>query len=407
MQGTQSTLREIGRRDARLKAWAYLPEGDPEPQAAPAQPLAGLLFGVKDVIDVKGMPTGCGASLRQTPPSLFDASCVAQLRAAGAVPIGKTVTAEYAFTAPGPTRNPWNPAHTPGGSSSGSAAAVAAGMVPMALGTQTGGSIIRPAAFNGVVGFKPTFGYVHRAGMAVMCDTLDTIGWFTRDVDLAARVADVFLPGPSGHSPATSELRVAVLPCRGATPLSIDAGHTLEQAAAALQPHCRQMDWLHPDEDIGVLRSLHARIMRYELARGLLPVWRSEPEALSAATVDGIRQGLGLSPAEYGDMQAMRSGIQRRWDERFADYDFILTPSAPGEAPEGLATTGSSIFNCIWSLLGWPCIHLPCALSSRGLPMGVQCVGRPGRDALLLQLARRVHPVIDQRGEKARHWPES
>src|SRR3546814_1289833 len=193
-----SWLRTSRDRDAERKACAYLPEGDgrddggsPEPPGERHQSWKGLLFGVKDVIDVQGMPTACGASLAQTPLSVFDASCVAQLRAAGAVPIGKTVTAEYAFTTPGPTRNPWNPAHTPGGSSSGSAAAVAAGMVPMALGTQTGGSIIRPAAFNGVVGFKPSFGYVHRAGMTVLCDTLDTIGWFTREVELAIQVANV------------------------------------------------------------------------------------------------------------------------------------------------------------------------------------------------------------------------
>jgi Asp-tRNA(Asn)/Glu-tRNA(Gln) amidotransferase A subunit family amidase len=403
----QSVLGTIRNRDTEIRAWTYLAEGaDIEQPANHPGSLKGLLFGVKDVIDVKGMPTACGASLANTPPSIFDASCVAQLRAAGAIPIGKTVTAEYAFTAPGPTRNPWNLAHSPGGSSSGSAAAVAAGMVPMAIGTQTGGSIIRPAAFNGVVGFKPTFGHVHRAGMTVLCDTLDTIGWFTRDIDLSIKVADIFLPGPPVSLPATSDLRIAVLPCESAALLSTEARNTLDQAVAALQPQCRHVEWVYPDEDVEVLRSLHASIMRYELARGLLPVWRSEPEALSASTVEGVQQGLRLRPDQYADMQAKRAEIQLRWYQRFAEYDFIVTPSAPGEAPEGLATTGSSVFNCVWSMLGWPCIHLPCVLSSKGLPMGVQWVAKPGQDALLLQLAQRLHPLIDQRGEKARHWPE-
>lgn len=403
----QSVLRTIRNRDTELKAWTYLAEAaDIEQPADDRGPLKGLLFGVKDVIDVKGMPTACGASLAQTPSSIFDASCVAQLRAAGAVPIGKTVTAEYAFTAPGPTRNPWNLAHTPGGSSSGSAATVAAGMVPMALGTQTGGSIIRPAAFNGVVGFKPTFGHVHRAGMMVLCDTLDTIGWFTRNVDLSIKVADIFLARPPERPPETSNLRIAVLPCESAALLSAEARSTLDQAAAALQPHCRHIEWVYPDEDVDVLRSLHASIMRYELARGLLPVWRTEPGALSAGTVEGIRRGLRLSPGEYADMQAKRAEIQLRWHRRFAEYDFIVTPSAPGEAPEGLGTTGSSVFNCIWSMLGWPCIHLPCALSSKGLPLGVQWVAKPGQDALLLQLARRLHPLVDRRGDETSHWPE-
>ncbi len=404
----QSVLRTIRDRDTEIKAWAYLAEGaDIEQPASAPGSLKGLLFGVKDVIDVKGMPTACGASLAQTPLSIFDASCVAQLRAAGAVPIGKTVTAEYAFTAPGPTRNPWNLAHSPGGSSSGSAAAVAAGMVPMALGTQTGGSMIRPAAFNGVVGFKPTFGHVHRAGMMVLCDTLDTIGWFTRDLDLSIKVADIFLPRPPERLPETSSLRIAVLPCESAAILSTEARNTLDQAVAALQPHCRHIEWMYPDEDVGVLRSLHASIMRYELARGLLPVWRIEPGALSASTVEGIRQGLRLRPDEYAVMQTKRAEIQLRWQQRFAEFDFIVTPSAPGEAPEGLATTGSSIFNCIWSMLGWPSIHLPCAFSPGGLPMGVQWVAKPGQDAVLLQLARRLHPLVDRRGEKASHWPET
>lgn len=406
MERLQSTLHAIGKGDADIKAWAYLPEtSDPDVTTGQHRPLEGLLFGVKDVIDVSGMPTGCGASLQQTLPCLFDASCVAQLRAAGALPIGKTVTAEYAFTVPGPTRNPWNLAHTPGGSSSGSAAAVAAGMVPMALGTQTGGSIIRPAAFNGVVGFKPSFGYVHRAGMTVLCDTLDTIGWFTREVELAIQVAEVFLPAPPKSLPATSDLKIAVLPCRSAAALDPDAQRTLEQVAATLEPYCKQVEWLHPDDDVDALLALHAGIMHYELARGLLPVWRSEPQALSSATVKGIEQGLHLSPGEYACMQAKRSEIELRWRQRFVDYDFILTPSAPGDAPEGLSTTGSSIFNRIWSLLGWPCIHLPCTVSSRGLPMGVQWVGLPGQDALLLQLARRLHALIDQRDEKARQGP--
>src|SRR5690606_16178893 len=159
-------------------------------------------------------------------PARFDASCVAMLRAAGAIPIGKTVTAEFAAVAPGPTRNPWRPTHTPGGSSSGSAAAVAAGMVPLALGTQTGGSIIRPAAFNGVVGFKPSFGRVPRTGMRVLCDSLDTIGWFTRDVGLCRQIAGVFMSAASGAAPIRADksgIKVALLPCLTAGPLSEEA----------------------------------------------------------------------------------------------------------------------------------------------------------------------------------------
>jgi Asp-tRNA(Asn)/Glu-tRNA(Gln) amidotransferase A subunit family amidase len=399
METLPSTLGAIARRDAKIKAWAHLSEVGPiEAPRGRQGPLEGMLFGVKDIIDVAGMPTACGAALRHTPPRPFDASCVAQLRAAGAVPIGKTVAVGYAFTAPGPTRNPWNPDHTPGGSSSGSAAAVAAGMVPMALGTQTGGSMIRPAAFNGVGGLKPSFGYVHRAGMTIVCDTLDTIGWFTRDVDLALEVAKVFLPAVPDDLPATSGLRVAILPCRSVAPLSPEAQRTLVDVAAGLEVLCGRVEWLHPDEDANALLALHAGIMHYELARGLLPVWRSEPSALRAGTIAGIQKGLRIDPSEYVDMQRRRAEIESLWRQQFADYDIIVTPSAPGEAPEGLSTTGSSIFNRIWSLLGWPCIHLPCAISSNGLPLGVQWVGKPGRDMALLSVARRLHAAIDRRG---------
>lgn len=403
----QSTLAAIARRDADIKAWVHLPEsGRIEAPCGAQRPLEGVLFGVKDIIDVEGMPTACGALLQQTPACRFDATCVAQLRAAGAVPIGKTVTAEYAFTVPGPTRNPWNLDHTPGGSSSGSAAAVAAGMVPMALGTQTGGSMIRPAAFNGIVGFKPTFGYVHRAGMAVLCDTLDTIGWFTRDVELALRVAQLFLPAPPEDPQPTRDLRIAVLPCRSIAPLSAEAQQTLEQVAADLQQVCGRVEWLHPDEDADALQALHAGIMHYELARGLLPIWRSEPQALRAGTIDGMQKGLRVNATQYGDMQRKRREIERRWRAQFADYDLIVTPSAPGEAPVGLTTTGSSVFNRIWSLLGWPSMHLPCALSSKGLPMGVQWVGKPGQDTTLLALAERLHASIDRRGAKPGPWAD-
>src|SRR5690606_37965655 len=165
-------------------------------------------------------------------PRPFDAVAVAQLRRAGAIPVGKTVTAEYAYVGPGPTRNPWNTAHTPGGSSSGSAAAVAAGMVPMALGTQTGGSMIRPAAINGIAGFQPSFGSIHRGGMTVLCETLDTIGWFTRDVALARRILGVLLPGHEASQwPADRLPRIALLPSRSLGTLSAGAEATLMQAA--------------------------------------------------------------------------------------------------------------------------------------------------------------------------------
>lgn len=418
MMEAQAYLDDIARRDQDIRAWSWLSTCTPEPvseaagpvsdAAGPvpgtvrAGPLAGLRFGVKDVIDVRGMPTCHGAALTDMPPARFDAACVAMLRARGALPVGKTVTAEFAVTAPGPTRNPWNTAHTPGGSSSGSAAAVAAGMVPLALGTQTGGSIIRPAAFNGVVGFKPTFGRVPRTGMNVLSDSLDTIGWFTPDVTLSRHVAEVFM-GPQAvsaegiASPATPEkLKVAVLPSLEAGPLSEGAMATLKRAAEDLANHGAQVEWLEDRELIAGALAAHAGIMGHEVSRGLLAVMQGEAGALRPQTLDFIRNGLEISAEEYLRQQERRLKLQEAWQQRISGYDFILTPSAPGAAPQGLSSTGSSIFNRTWSLLGWPCVHLPLA-DDDGLPVGVQCVGRPLGDLALLSLAEMLHPLLDRR----------
>ncbi len=395
---------DIARRDRDIRAWSWLAPRMSGPYTEPteASPLTGLRFGVKDVIDVRGMPTGHGAALRDMPPARFDAACVAMLRACGAQPVGKTVTAEFAVTAPGPTRNPWNLAHTPGGSSSGSAAAVAAGMVPLALGTQTGGSIIRPAAFNGVIGFKPSFGRVPRTGMNVLSDSLDTIGWFTPDVTLSRHVAKVFMGSKTSFQesvalPAAPEkLKVAVLPSLEAGGLSDIAMATLKHAAEDLAGHGAMVEWLEDRELITEALSIHAGVMGYEVARGLLAVMQGETEALRPQTLEFIRKGLDISPDEYLHLQERRLGLQEAWQQRCSAYDFILTPSAPGTAPPGHSTTGSSIFNRTWSLLGWPCIHLPLT-EDDGLPVGVQCVGRPHGDLALLSLAETLHPLLDRR----------
>lgn len=395
-------LSTIAQHDRSIRAWAYLAR-DAAAQAAPDshnEPLAGLSFGVKDVMEVRGMPTRHGAALEGVPPARFDAACVAMLRSAGAIPIGKTVTAEFAVTAPGPTRNPWRLEHTPGGSSSGSAAAVAAGMVPFAIGTQTGGSIIRPAAFNGVVGFKPSFGRVPRTGMQVLCDSLDTIGWFTPDVALARRVAAVFMGNLSGTArniQTVSGLRIAVMPAVEVGELSDDSTALLTLSAKRLTQQGAKVEW---PESAGLFRSalaIHAGIMRYELARGLLPVIQAEPAALRPQTLEVVEQGLSVTQEAYAQWQQQRRELQSEWQARFADFDLILTPSAPGTAPQGHSSTGSSIFNRTWSLLGWPSVHLPIGKGVNGLPLGLQCVGKPAQDMSLLALAETLHAVLDTR----------
>lgn len=377
-------------RDDAIHAWVWLAELDNAGPAAGA--LGGVGFGVKDVIDVAGMPTRCGSPATSSEPARWDASCVAQLRAAGAVPIGKTVTAEFAYVSPGPTRNPHQASHTPGGSSSGSAAAVAAGMVDFALGTQTGGSMIRPAAFCGVVGFKPTFGRVHRQGMTVLCDSLDTIGWFSSTVPQAQAVASVLLaegvPAAAQRCAQTRPPRVALLACDAIGTLEAASRQALDAGAARLRELGADIVTPDLDADLKTLLDLHARIMHAELARAMLPVARSpQADQLSPALRDAVTLGLAIPYAEYVQCQQTRDRLAREWLERFADVDVILTPSAPGPAPEGLQSTGSSVFNRVWSLLGWPALHLPTGKTASGLPVGVQWVARPDQDHALLAWA--------------------
>ncbi|WP_144636445.1 amidase [Bordetella genomosp. 13] len=369
------------RRDGDVRAWTHLAA---EAGAALAGPLAGVAFGVKDVIDVAGMPTRCGSEAIGGDPRDLDAACVAQLRQAGAVPIGKTVTAEFAYVTPGPTRNPHHLGHTPGGSSSGSAAAVAAGMVELALGTQTGGSIIRPAAFCGVIGFKPTFGRVHRQGMHVLCDTLDTIGWFTRTLEQAAATARVFLGATGEDTSIDRAPRVALLPARALGTLSPAAQAALDNHAALLREHGAHIIEPDCDADLIELLRVHGDIMLAELARGLLSLRMARPEGPTPALRNAMDRGLSITPVDYADLQQARTRLAQRWQDRFADVDVILTPSAPSEAPAGFATTGSSVFNRVWSLLGWPCVHVPTGKTPAGLPVGVQCVALPDRDLELL-----------------------
>ncbi|WP_171962140.1 amidase [Bordetella trematum] len=386
----QAALHAIAERDPVIEAfcWRQTP-ADPLPAPA-AGPLQGLAFGVKDVIDVAGMPTRYGSAAGEPEPRAFDAASVAQLRAAGAQPVGKTVTAEFAFTTPGPTRNPRNPAHTPGGSSSGSAAAVAAGMVDMALGTQTGGSMIRPAAFCGVVGFKPTFGRVHRGGMQVLCDSLDTIGWFTRDTAQSRAVACVLLSQSAPSQPLSRAPRVAVLACAGLGGLSPAAQAAFDGEIRRLQQAGAQVRAVALDEDVAELTWIHGRVMRYEIARGLLPVLQQRAALMSPASREVVAAGLAIGQPEYLAQQHRRAALARRWQDLFGDVDFIVAPSAPGEAPPGRQSTGSSVFNRLWSLLGWPCLHLPTGLGEGGLPVGVQWIGLPDGDLALLEWAQTL-----------------
>ncbi len=403
LEAARQSLAAIERGEADLRAWSHVMPAEAldalDPAAIAGGVLAGVPVGIKDVIDVAGMPTGHGAPALAAGTQAFDACAVGMLRAAGAIPVGKTVTAEFAFRTPGPTRNPHAPSHTPGGSSSGSAAAVAAGMVPVALGTQTGGSMIRPAAFCGVVGFKPSFGRVFRDGMKLTCESLDTIGWYANGVEDAQAVAQALLDEPDADDRADRTPTIAVQLGNPRAELSAEGRAEIARIQAVLGAHGVRCVSVEAERETARLLRAHDVIMHYEFARSLAPVVERRADAVSAALRQAVVEGLAIGAGQYREMRALQAELRHGWRRLYDGADAVLTPSTPGPAPRGLAHTGDASFNKIWSVLGWPCLHLPTAFNPAGLPLGMQLVGDWESDRALLALGRKLHHLLIQQGE--------
>jgi Asp-tRNA(Asn)/Glu-tRNA(Gln) amidotransferase A subunit family amidase len=391
---TRACLDRIAAREAVVGAWQYLDpdraiaEARQRDRSGPAGPLHGVPIGVKDLIDTHDMPTGYGSPIYEGQRPAADAACVALARAAGAVVIGKTVTTEFATFFPGKTTNPHNPAHTPGGSSSGSAAAVADGMVPLAFGTQTAGSVIRPASFCGVVGYKPSFGTICRAGVKPLSDSLDTVGVMARDVADASFFAAVLSDRPDLRlDGAVARPRIAFYRTpewREAGPDTIAA---LEHAAARLaRAGARTVEIAGPPEHGGLVEAQKI-VMDYESARSLSFERITRSRDLSASLRERIAIGLSHSGKTYDSARRTVMLAQAALPSLFGDFDALLVPAAPGAAPKGLGHTGDPIFNRPWTALHLPCITLPAWRSADGLPVGVQLVGRLGDDARTLRAA--------------------
>jgi amidase len=390
-----SCLERIAAREAAVGAWHYL---DPEAARAAARqcdrepprgPLHGLPIAVKDLIDTADMPTGYGSPIYQGHRPAADAACVALARSAGAVVIGKTVTTEFACFTPGKTANPRNPAHTPGGSSSGSAAAVGDGMVPLAFGTQTAGSVIRPAAFCGIVGYKPSFGTIPRAGVKMLADSLDTIGTMARSVADAAFFAGVVAGRPALRDPAPPPAPPRFGICR--TPMWDEAepstAAALDRARSALErAGARAAEIAVPPEHEG-LTAAQETIMGFELVRALAHERLQHSAELSPRLAQLLDAGMAVGADVYDAAQRETAAARNRLDVFFGPCDAILTPAAPGAAPAGLGYTGNPLFNRMWTLLGAPCVTVPALWGEDGLPTGVQLVGRVGDDAKLIGAA--------------------
>lgn len=394
---TRAFLERIEASEPTLKAFAHL-----DPDAAireatglsPARlggPLAGIPIGVKDVIDTADMPTAYGSNLYRGSQPVADASCVHLVRTAGAVVMGKTVTTEFATASPGPTTNPYNSAHTPGGSSSGSCAAVGAGVLPFAFGTQTSGSTIRPAAYCGVVGFKPSFGSIDRTGIKPLGESLDVLGLLARDVGDVALLASVMMRRSElAGIEAESSLRIGFLRTPDWARVDADYQVRLEDCVGLLG----NVADIGSDGWWADARWSQDAIFGWEVSAALAFERDRHPDRITEVTRNFLKGRAAFDYKDYLAAGLIRERLLGDAELVFGGCDILITPAALGGAPEGLAATGDPGMNTVWSGLGTPAITIPAGLSSKGLPLGIQLVGRPGKDESLIAAALWIEQQI-------------
>ena len=399
-------LARIDAREGEIQAWSHVAReaavtrARALDQSAHQGLLHGLPVGIKDLIATADMPTTYGSPIYAGHQTAHDASCVALARAAGAVLIGKTVTTEFATFQPNQTRNPHNPAHTPGGSSSGSAAAVADGMVPLALGTQTAGSLTRPAAYCGVVAFKPSFGGINRAGVKPLSDTLDTVGTLARSVPDAA----LFAAALSGRTDWLVRPLAQVLgrPLRVGLCHTYEWSHALPDTQAAMHKAASRivrtsgmaLQELRLPADFERLAQAQTQVQLAEQAQCLAYERLQHFERLSPRLQGIMNAGLAVTLAQYDQAQAWLARCRAQLADVFSDVDVLLTPSAPGAAPAGLDNTGDPIFCRIWTALHTPTVNIPAGHAANGMPVGLQVVGPMAGDALTLTAAHALQQVL-------------
>lgn len=395
-------LDRIAAREGEVGAFAYLDADRAMERARAADdkpatgPLHGVPFVIKDIIDTDDMPTSWGSDIFVDQLPAENAGCVRAFLTAGAIPIGKTVTTEFAYFRPGKTANPLNLAHTPGGSSSGSAAAVADYMAPLAFGSQTAASLIRPAAYCGVCAFKPTTGAFDLSGVMALAPSLDSLGVLARDpqdlVLARSLLTETPLPAPPDYSDTVPRISLMRGPhwqdgtiemrdvCRRAMRALSESGAETGEAA-------------HPPV-FAELTEAQKTVMGYETARCRADVYDAHYGAISDQFAQLIEDGKRVTDARYQAALATRDRANAMIDVIFSDCDALLVPSASGEAPEGLGATGDPMFSRMWNLLQLPCVALPLGVGPRGLPLGIQLIGRKGDDKKLLAIAGWVHGVF-------------
>ncbi|QJF51749.1 amidase [Roseobacter ponti] len=418
VQLVQSCLDRIAETDDAIHAWAHLDADAALAQAAECDrirqkglatgPLHGVPVGLKDIIDTRDMPTQRGTKIFEGRRPDEDARVVEMLREAGAVIMGKTVTTELAFVHANETRNPHNPEHSPGGSSSGSAAAVAAGQIPLAIGTQTNGSVIRPASFCGTFGFKPTRGMIPRTGVLQTSVSLDQLGTFGRTLGDVALLADVIsgydqrdpesfararpdtVAGAAAEAPVEPAFAWFNLPFYDR--LSEATREGLEGVMDILGD--ARVERMDPADQLGELVAVQARIHEYEICQHLSETFDAHWDDLSETLKPVLTRGRQISVDEYQDALAVKKSAQSFFADFFTDYDAIIAPAAAGEAPKFGEGTGDPIFCTLWTLAGLPSVTMPMLVGDTGLPIGVQLIGAVEKDDRLLRTAHWLQKHI-------------
>lgn len=388
------SIEAIGAQEKTIGAFVC---HDRNARAESAGPLRGIAVGIKDIIDTSDFPTEMGSSIYRAWRPRADAAVVMMLKQAGATVIGKTTTTAFAANDPTATINPHNHGHTPGGSSSGSAAAVAAGMVPLALGTQTGGSVIRPASFCGVAAIKPTYRLLPTVGVKCFSWTLDTVGLFAAGVKDLAHALAAMTNRPQFSEATIKAPRIGLVGQEFAGAPEAAGEEALRIAAAAVERAGASVRAVALPEIVAKAWRIQPTVQHFEAHQAFAWEYRANYDAMPPLLRGRLDDTRRLTPADYDEAQGIARRARVALSEVFGEFDVLLTLSAPGAAPKGLASTGDARFNRLWTLMGVPCVNIPAIVADGGLPVGVQIVAPFGDDARALAAARFVEEALAMR----------
>lgn len=389
-----SSVNRVSEVETQIRAFQHLAIN--ETAVSNDKPLSGIAVGVKDIFDTYDMPTSYGSSIYQSHQPKVDAAIVSMLRAKGASIIGKTTTTEFAFFKPTKTKNPNNLEYSPGGSSAGSAAAVAAGMVPIAIGTQTGGSMIRPAAFCGVAGFKPSYRVLPTVGMKYFSQNLDTVGAFGKSISDISHFLTLFTDRDLSIEDRDSrDIRIGIY----YSAISDEASGEMKQAMQRAIQLIEQAGFniakvIEPDE-LRKAYEAHVIVQNFEAAQSCASDYTLFKKQMSTRLIETIETGAKISPQDYDKARRVSKIARRKTQDIFADVDVLLTPSAPSFAPIGFNSTGVATFNKLWTLLGTPSANIAGLRAQNGLPLGIQAIGKFGSDKNLLSIAHKIESAIN------------